>query len=1169
MKGNLVTYRQLFVSVFLLCIQCFCVTTIFSQQHNLSNIRERTIHLTNQLDTLQLDTLSIVPKSFRIIHDTISSSKYKIDVATARFIEITDIQKRELRIQYRVYPFLLSKKTKAIEEYVFDNQGAITEEYVVKDIHEELFEFGKLDVTGGLGRSLNFGNNQNLVVNSNLNLRMAGELSNGIEIVGVLTDENLPFEPQGTSRQIRDLDNVFLQFLKDDHQITLGDYEQPPPDSYFLKFNKRLQGINYSGQFFQNNEWKATAQVSGAVARGQYARNEFLGKEGNQGPYKLYGANNESFIIILAGTERVFIDGLQLQRGRDYDYTIDYNTGEIRFTSKQFITNRSRISVEFEYKTQTYNTTFFNTEATYGNQELNFQLNLYSQQDAKRSASFLNDNLNSQDFFSQSGDNSDNFFVDSFYETEYSESQRLYKMIVDTVINGTNFEKVFVASTSPSDTLYHVTFTFVGQGNGNYQVKNSLVNGRLYEFVNPINGQAQGSYVAKEKISPPSQQQMVSLQTTYQPKENQLFTLETAFSNKDINTFSTLGNNDNKGFAGKFIWKSKYSLSSDSLKNKLITEVNYEIKQSQFRPIERYRPAEFSRDWNLDSNNTDSLQEQYGNIIFQFIPSNKQSIKYQLSTFFQENDYSGIKHIGEYNYNSNGYSVFAKLDYLRAKELETIESSFLRPSILVSKKLQFLNGTKLGFRYDENKREFTNVETGLLDLQSIGDRDIRVFVESEDTSTVYTKFSVGKHYDFGPLESELTPLFEANVLEVNGRLNKLANQQLSWNFTYRDLEVENINLTEESDKKSFLGKMNYSAQFFGGAISTGFDYELGSGQEPKREFSYLQVSNGEGHYTWIDYNENGMQEITEFEVAPFVDQANFVRVYTTTNEYINAESVRLNQWINLNPAVQWKNSDGIKKIISKLSVNSILSTNRRVYENASASQFNPYLFSVNNDGLIAASNQISNKVVYNKLSNKFRLVFVNQSRQQKNQLLSGFEERKLTSNKLTANLYFKNQISVQTLFGVEQQGFFAENYDLKNFNFTSYSIQPRLNWIVNNSLRIGGDYLFKKSENDQLFGGEEAINHALQFDIHYNKLKRFSLQGKFSFNNITFTGDPTSAVQFSMLNGLQNGKNILWNLNFEREVAKAVKINLIYDGRNLGDSNPVHTGRARVTALFN
>jgi len=53
-----------------------------------------------------------------------------------------------------------------------------------------------------------------------------------------------------------------------------------------------------------------------------------------------------------------------------------------------------------------------------------------------------------------------------------------------------------------------------------------------------------------------------------------------------------------------------------------------------------------------------------------------------------------------------------------------------------------------------------------------------------------------------------------------------------------------------------------------------------------------------------------------------------------------------------------------------------------------------------------------------------------------------------------------------------------------------------------------------------------------------------------------------------MLNGLQNGRNLLWDVTFDRQLAKNIQINLSYEGRKTGLAKVVHTGRAQVVANF-
>lgn len=95
-------------------------------------------------------------------------------------------------------------------------------------------------------------------------------------------------------------------------------------------------------------------QAAAAVARGKFRRQEFQAIEGNQGPYRLNGNDGEAYILVLSGTETVFINGEKMTRGQEFDYTIDYSTAEISFTSRRIITKDMRLVVEFEYSDRRY-----------------------------------------------------------------------------------------------------------------------------------------------------------------------------------------------------------------------------------------------------------------------------------------------------------------------------------------------------------------------------------------------------------------------------------------------------------------------------------------------------------------------------------------------------------------------------------------------------------------------------------------------------------------------------------------------------------------------------------------------------------------------------------------------------------------------------------------------
>ena len=214
-----------------------------------------------------------------------------------------------------------------------------------------------LTQSGSLSRGIIVGSNQDFALESGLNFELRGQLTNDISLDAVLTDQSIPIQPDGTTQSIREFDKVLIRLKSNRMALDMGDIDVSLNKSEFATFNRRLQGA--AGHYNRN---KGSVNAVLSSVRGTYATQKFQGQDGVQGPYRLKGKNGEEFTGILAGTERVYLNGIFVKRGEEYEYIIDYGLGEITFTNNIFIKDETRIYVEYEYINQDFNRTLIATE---------------------------------------------------------------------------------------------------------------------------------------------------------------------------------------------------------------------------------------------------------------------------------------------------------------------------------------------------------------------------------------------------------------------------------------------------------------------------------------------------------------------------------------------------------------------------------------------------------------------------------------------------------------------------------------------------------------------------------------------------------------------------------------------------------------------------------------
>jgi hypothetical protein len=425
-------------------------------------------------------------------------------------------------VSYRTFPADLTKPVFHRDPKSYDTVvnfgGKDPLAPVLRERREEFFATKGITKSGSLTRGLSFGNAQNVFVNSALNLQLEGQLSEDVAIQAVISDQNVPYQPEGNTQQLRDFDRVFVQLTGKGWKLLAGDVVFRNPGrlyggydpSHFLRYYRSVQGGQAEASYASVGKGRATTSVGVAVSKGKFASIQLPVSEGVQGPYRLRGPGNERFIIVLANSERVYLDGRLLQRGFNFDYVIDYNTAEITFTPAVVITAYSRVRVDFEYSDRNYSRTILAVTHRLEAGKFRFFSNFYREKDNPRNPLALQLTDAEKLLLQDVGDQTGGALLPAITETEsYNPALVSYRR-ADTLVDGQVYE-VYVQSDDPVLARYQVQFTEIGPGGGNYQLLRTTANGRVYAWVPPQNGVAGGSFEPVRLVPLPTQRQVLTV----------------------------------------------------------------------------------------------------------------------------------------------------------------------------------------------------------------------------------------------------------------------------------------------------------------------------------------------------------------------------------------------------------------------------------------------------------------------------------------------------------------------------------------------------------------------------------------------------------------------------------------------------------------------------------
>ena len=156
----------------------------------------------------------------------------------------------------------------------------------------------------------------------------------------------------------------------------------------------------------------------------------------------------------------------------------------------------------------------------------------------------------------------------------------------------------------------------------------------------------------------------------------------------------------------------------------------------------------------------------------------------------------------------------------------------------------------------------------------------------------------------------------------------------------------------------------------------------------KKNFTYLKVAKGQGTHIWNDYNQNGIEEIDEFELAAFTDEAEYVKVWLNSTDYVNVFNNQFVQSVQIRPAAVWGNKTGFRKFLSRFSD---VGSFRSIVKHLNPC-FNPFYSHIDDTNLVGRSLVLNNTLSFNNSASKFAFDYIVQKSQNKNLLYYGYEK---------------------------------------------------------------------------------------------------------------------------------------------------------------------------------
>ena len=1052
----------------------------------------------------------------------------------------------------------------------------------------DVFEGVTLDRRGSITRGVAGGSNQNAAIESGLRLQLDGQLTEDVAVRAALTDQNTPIQPTGTTQRLDDFDRVFVELTTPQGTAQLGDIDVSLREGTFSRFDRKIQGARV-----QSATWgpalglaEGEATVFGAVSRGQYRTQDLQPVDGVQGPYRLEGLQGERFIVVVAGTERVFLDGQELERGRSNDYVIDYTRAEIRFTPNRIITEDRRITVEFQYRTSQFDRTLVGGQAGIGlwarddgDSRLHVRAAYIREADGGEFSSAFD--LSPADSLAlvQAGD--DPAVRSSARRVEFDPEAPYIQYRREIRSTEGDMDTVFVALDQAPDEgeqIFRVRFSRVGEGNGAYDRVGQQQNGILYEYRGP----GQGAYSPREPIPSPQKRQLVDLGGRLEVVSGVEVYGEWAQSLTDRNRFSRLDAADDRGagyVAGTRIRPVSIEWNQTSL-GTLEAGVERSLRGVNFETFDQVRPVEFNRRWNLSrvgSGPSEPVvgggdeQIDRGEIAWQ--PTGRSRLQVEGGRLSYGSAFTARRADGTMSIEEEGVPrVNARVERITSTDrLERVEGTWLRQQYSLRQPFRVAGRATLTpfVEYEQETRDQVSMSSGEATPGAFSFEEWSPGIDLSG-AVISTTARLAYRTEDETLDGRTRRAAEAWTGEAQFKVMPTVPFDLSARAGYRSRRFTDVfQQAGREDTESLLLGLDAGAQPWRRAVDARLFYDARTEREPTLQEVYVRTGPDLGQFVWEDANGDGLQQVDEFVPETTPNEGNYVQSFVPSDSLSSVVSIDSRFRLRLDPGRVWQRSDHrVKRWLARVETRSSV----EIQENSQSGRLTR-LYLLDPGVLRREGETIDGSIRWSQAVDLFPrspVAGVDLAWTQSRRLIeraAGRETRFLNAWEVATRwrpaTWWTLRLAGRTQMDRSLSDAFA---DSRSYDIRSRQIRPETSIRPIPSLQVTVATALATKRDD--IGDRTARVIRIPVQLRWARAGSLRLTGRAEVSDIRLDGDAVGLARFELTDGRGPGRSYLWGAGGQYAVSSNVQASFDYDGRAPSGADVIHTFRIQVNARF-